>query len=201
MAVSKGSGCFVHPTVIFDGDADVGFCSYLGFGSESDTPTRIGTGVRIGAFCLIENGVHIEENVEVDHYCRIASGARIGANTRILYRAVIFNDVEVGRDCIIAGELVDRTVIGDKVTFQGETAHSHNDPTADWDQTEEPSPVIECGSVVGVGAVVIGGIRIGPRAYVAAGEIVTCDVPEGTVLKRGELRPLSDFRGLIKVRG
>jgi acetyltransferase-like isoleucine patch superfamily enzyme len=69
------------------------------------------------------------------------------------------------------------------------------------DQTEEPSPVIESGSIVGVGAIVIGGIRVGPRAYVAAGEIVTCDVPEGTVLKRGELHPLSYFRGLIKVRG
>lgn len=200
MVVVKASGSFVHPTVIFEGDAKVGFCSYIGYGPETNTPTRIGRGVRIGAFCLIEHGVHIEDNVEIDHYCQISSGAHIGPNTRILYKAAIFIDVKVGRDCIIAGELVDRTVVGDKVTFQGETAHNHNDPTGDWDQTEEPAPIIESGCVVGVGAIIIGGIRVGPRAYVAAGEIVTCDVPEGTVIKKGELHPLSYFRGLIKVR-
>jgi acetyltransferase-like isoleucine patch superfamily enzyme len=74
------------------------------------------------------------------------------------------------------------------------------DATGDWDQTEESSPVIRSGSVVGVDAILIGGITIGPRAYVAAGERVTCDVPEEMVLKGGQLRPLSYFRGMIKVR-
>jgi len=201
MALVKDPSSFVHPNIIFDGDGDIGVCSYLGFGPESNIPTRIGKDVRIGAFCIIEHGVYIEDNVEIDHYCQVASGAHIGSNTRILYRAAIFNNVTVGRDCIIAGELVDRTVVGDEVTFQGETAHTHNDPTGDWDQTEEPSPIIESGCVIGVGALVIGGIRIGPRAYVAAGEVVTCDVPEGTVVKKGEIHPISYFRGLIKVRG
>ena len=64
----------------------------------------------------------------------------------------------------------------------------------------EPSPIIKRGSVVGVGAILIGKITIGPRAYVAAGERVTCDVPEGMVLKGGELSPITAFRGLIKLR-
>jgi acetyltransferase-like isoleucine patch superfamily enzyme len=145
--------------------------------------------------------VHIEAGVEIDHYCRISSGTEIGRKTRILYRAQIFDNVKIGSDCIIAGELVDRTVVGDQVTFQGNTAHSHTDPTRDWDETEEPSPIIQMGSVVGIGAILIGGITIGPRAYVAAGEIVKCDVPKESVLQGGKLRPLSECRGLIKVRG
>jgi acetyltransferase-like isoleucine patch superfamily enzyme len=96
--------------------------------------------------------------------------------------------------------LVDRTVVGDNVTFQGNTAHSHKDATGDWDETVEPSPVIKSGSVVGVGALLIGGITIGPRSYVAAGELVNCDVPPETVFRGGKLRPLADFRGVIKVR-
>jgi acetyltransferase-like isoleucine patch superfamily enzyme len=201
MPIVKSPEACIHVSVIFEGDAEIGFCTYLGFGPESDLPTRIGANVRIGAFCIIEKGVHIGGNVEIDHYCRISSGTRIGSNTRVLYRASIFNDVRVGDNCIIAGELVDRTVVGDDVTFQGDTAHRHNDPNVDWDQAEEPSPIIERGSVVGVGAVLIGDIRVGPRAWVAAGETVTCDVPEETVLKDGALYPLSDFRGSIKVRG
>lgn len=201
MTITYDHGAWVHPEVVFGGTAHVGFSSCVGYGPLADGGTYIGDGVRIGAFCVIEHGVHIEDNVEIDHYCRIACGARIGAKTRILYGAQVFEDVKIGRDCIIGGDLVDRTIVGDEVTFQGNTAHSHTDPTRDWDETEEPSPVIERGSVVGIGALVIGGITIGPRAYVAAGEIVKCDLPKETVLQGGKLRPLSDFRGMIKVRG
>lgn len=201
MTIIRDQGAWVHPDVVFGGNAHVGFNSCIGYGPLADKVTYIGDGVRIGAFCIIEYGVHIEDYVEIDHYCRIARGTRIGTKTRILYRAQVFDDVRIGRDCIIAGELVDRTIIGDEVTFQGNTAHSHRDPTADWDETEEPSPVIERGSVVGFGALLIGGITIGPRAYVAAGEIAKCNVPEEMVLLGQELRPLSYFRGVIKVRG
>lgn len=200
MTVTRDHGAWVHPDVVFGGVAHVGFSSCVGHGPPADEMTYIGDGVRIGAFCVVEHGVHIEADVEIDHYCRIARGARIGAQTRILYRAQVFDNVSIGRDCIIAGELVDRTVVGDNVTFQGNTAHSHTDATGDWDETEEPSPVIKNGSVVGVDAILIGGITIGPRGYVAAGERVTCDVPEEMVLQGGELKPLSYFRGMIKVR-
>jgi acetyltransferase-like isoleucine patch superfamily enzyme len=200
MTITLDHGAWFHPAIVFGGTAHVGFNTCVGYGPVADEATFIGDGVRIGAFCVIEHGVHIEANVEIDHYCRIARGTRIGAKTRILYGAQVFDDVRIGRDCIIGGDLVDRAIVGDEVTFQGNTAHSHADPTGDWDETEEASPVIETGSVVGIGALLIGGITIGPRAYVAAGEIAKCNVPEEMVLLGGELRPLSYFRGVIKVR-
>lgn len=200
MTFDRDDSAWIHPTTLFDGRASVGFCSRIGHGASAEHPVRIGNGVRIGAFCIIEAGAQLAERVEVDHYCRIACDVRVGAGTRVLYRAQIFDEVTIGKNCIIAGELVDRTVVGDNVTFQGNTAHSHTDATGDWDKTEEPSPVIKSGSVVGVDAILIGGITIGPRAYIAAGERVTCNVPEEMVLQRGELKPISDFRGMIKVR-
>jgi UDP-2-acetamido-3-amino-2,3-dideoxy-glucuronate N-acetyltransferase len=200
MAINCQPGVSIHPSVRVSGALDVGFNSCVGYGEPDEEITYIGDRVRIGAFCIIEHGVHIEDDVEIDHYCRISRGVRIGAGTRILYRAQLFDDVQVGQNCIVAGELVDRTRLGDNVTFQGNTAHTHNDPTGDWDEVEEPSPTIESGSVVGIGALVIGGITIGPCAYVAAGEIVTCDVSAESVLKAGKQQPLSNFRGLIKVR-
>ena len=200
MNIQIDTSAHVHPTTRFNGNASVGFCSYVGYEATEEEPVSIGGGVCIGAFCLIEGGVHLADRVEVDHYCRISYGSRIGTGTRVLYRAQIFDEVSIGENCIIAGELVDRTVVEDWVRFQGETAHSYADTTGDWDDTVEPSPIIKRGSVVGVGAILIGGITIGPRAYVAAGERVTCDVPEGMVLKGGELRPIADFRGMIKLR-
>lgn len=201
MTVTHDEQAWIHSKVVFGGSAHIGFSSCVGYGPIADEFAFIGDGVRVGAFCIIEHGVHIEAGVDIDHYCRIASGVRIGAKSRILYGAQVFNDVKIGRNCIIGGDLVDRTIVGDEVTYQGNTAHSHKDPTGDWDETEEPSPVIESGSVVAIGALLVGGVRIGPRSYVSAGEIVKCDVPEGQVLQGGKLQPLSAFRGLIKVRG
>lgn len=200
MEVRRDQGAWVHPTVVFKGSAHIGFCSCVGYGAESDVPTRIGDGVTIGAFCVIAQGALIEDGVEIDHYCRISEGARIGRGTRILYAAQVFDDVSVGEDCIIGGDLVDRTIVEDKVTYSGNMAHGHRDPTGDWDATEEPSPIIKKGSIVGVGAIIVGGLTVGPEAYVGAGEIVRCDVPRRMVLLQGQLRPLADYRGMIKVR-
>ena len=200
MNVQIDKSAQVHPTTSFDGNASVGFYSCVGYDATATEPVRVGDDVRIGAFCLIEGGVHLAARVEVDHYCRISWGTQIGTGTRVLYRAQIFDKVSIGKNCIIAGELVDRTVVEDWVRFQGETAHSHTDATGDWDDTVEPSPIIKRGSVVGVGAFLIGGITIGPRAFVAAGERVTCDVPEGMVLQGGKLQPIAYFRGRIKLR-
>ncbi len=201
MSVEIDKTARVHPATRFNGNVSIGFCSYVGYEATEEEPVSVGDGVCIGAFCLIEGGVHLKDRVEVDHYCRISYGSRIETGTRVLYRAQIFDEVSIGENCIIAGELVDRTIVEDWVRFQGETAHSHADATGNWDDTVEPSPIIKCDSVVGVGAILIGGITIGPRAYVAAGERVTCDVPEGMVLRDGKLRPITDFRGLIKLRG
>lgn len=200
MTTTLAANAWMNPDTLVEGDVAIGFGSCVGLGDPTIPPTTLGHGVSIGAFCVVERGVVIDADVLVDHYCRISSGAHIGSKTKILYRAQVFDNVEVGRNCIIAGELVDRTIVGDDVTFQGNTAHGYKDPTLDWDDTEEPSPIIERGSVVGVGALIIGGLRIGPCAYVCAGEVVRSDVPEGALLKNGRLLSLAQFRGTIKAR-
>ncbi|MGH7243404.1 MAG: acetyl/acyl transferase [Phycisphaerales bacterium] len=199
--VTLEQGAWHHEAVVFEGTAHIGYQSCVGHGQVDEEGTRIGDGVRIGAFCIIENGAHIGPGVEIDHYCRIGGGVRIGANSRILYGAQVFDEVVIGQNCIVAGDLVDRAVIEDEVTFQGNTAHTHADPNGDWDKTEEPSPKVLRGSVVGIGAILIGGVTVGPRSYVAAGEIVRTDVAPEMVLMRGQLKPLSSYKGIIKVRG
>jgi NDP-sugar pyrophosphorylase family protein len=201
MKVTVEHGAYVHEAVVFAGSAHIGFNTCVGHGEVDEDPVRIGNNVRIGAFCIIEHGAHIGPGVEIDHYCRIGRGVRIGARTRILYGAQVFDDVEIGENCIVAGDLVDRTIIEDEVTFQGNTAHRHNDATRDWDTTEEPSPVVKRGSVVGIGAMLIGGITIGPRAYIAAGELARTNIGREMVLIDKKERPLADFMGTIRVRG
>lgn len=196
-----GTGIWVHKNVSIGESVCIGHASCIGYGTDSNLTTSIGNNVNIGAFCMIDLGVTIHENVSIDHYCRVSIGTEIGKNSKIRYGVQLFKHVCVGKNCVIAGDLVDRTIIEDEVTFQGEIAHSHRDPTLDRDTTEESSPIIRYGSVIGVNALIIGGITIGPQAYIAAGEIVRSDVSPKTVAYKGERYPLEYWRGIIKVRG
>lgn len=51
-------------------------------------------------------------------------------------------------------------------------------------------PVIEAGVDISVGAVVVGGVRLGQRALVAANAVVTKDVPPNTVVAGVPAKPL-----------
>jgi len=195
-----GSGVWVHERVSFGSSVKVGHASCIGYG-EDDAKTVIGNGVSIGAFCLISLGVTIHDDVELDHYCRVSAGSIIGRNTKLLYGVQIFDDVRIGENCIVGGDVADRTVLEDEVTFLGEIVHSHRNANLGWDTTLEPSPVIRRGSFVGVNALIIGGVIIGPQSYIGAGEIVRTDIPPRTVLYKEELSSLDDWRGIIKVRG
>ena len=75
-----------------------------------------GMGSGSDLFCIIEAGAQLGAGVQVDHYCRIARGVRVGQATRLLYRAQVFDEVTIGYNCIISGELVDRTIVGNHVT-------------------------------------------------------------------------------------
>lgn len=198
--IEIGIGIFVHENVKIGKNVKIGHCSCIGYGNPEDGEIIIGDNVTIGAFCVIHFGTTIDNDTNIDHYCKIGSEVKIGQNTRILYGKHIYDEVRIGKNCIIGGHIADRTVIEDNVEFFGEIAHSHRDATLDWDKTEEPSPIFYKGSVIGVNALIIGGRKIGPCLYVGAGEIVRTDIGENLAFIFGAERPISDFRGTIKTR-
>lgn len=191
---------FIADNVQVKNDTSIGYGTCIGTGDIEDGPIVIGKNVTIGAYCLISFGTKIGDNVTIDDYCKVSAGVTIGDNSRLLYGKHIYDDVQIGKNCIIGGHVADRTCIEDNVTYMGEIAHSHRHPDEDWDLTEEPSPVIKKGSVVGVNAILIGGIEIGPCAYVGAGEIVRTNVPEGMCYIKGKIESLKKYRGIFKSR-
>ena len=72
-------------------------------------------------------------------------------------------------------------VIGDGATVMGQLVHEYTQPHVPWG-IDEPAPRIEPRAVVAFGAVVVGGIVVGENSYIAAGAIVTKDVPSHTVV-------------------
>lgn len=155
---------------------------------------------KIGSFVILENNIQLGDGYSIDDYCAIYSGAKIGNNLIFCYGKKIYSNSRIGNDCIIGGNICERMVLGDRVTFMGEVAHSHYDPTQDWNVTDEPSPSVGDGSIIGVNAIIVGGISIGKNCYVSAGEILRNNLPDNCVFLKNKVYRITDFKGLIKTR-
>ena len=171
-------------------------------GWEGEEPVRLGARTSVSPFALIEPGATIGADCRIDAFCRITDGAVIGDGTQILYGAAVFDKARVGAKCIIGSDVADRTIIEDCVTFFGEIAHAYRDPgdIKAWDEKEDKSPTIKACSIVGQSAIIIGGRTIGPKSYIAAGEVVRTHVPPEMFVQKGQMKELSAMRGFVRVR-
>ena len=109
----------------------------------------------------IEPGAFIRERVEIGKNAVINIGAVIGHGTMIDMGAVVGGRAEVGCNCHIGAGAVLAGVV---------------------EPASAVPVVIEDDVLVGANAVIIEGVHIGRGAVVAAGAIVTEDVPENVVV-------------------
>lgn len=182
---------FLYSPVRVDSSSAIGQYCVLGYPKEERLRAEqqkpgsalIGEPVTVGPNCLVANHVVIHEGVQIGADCTIEDRVRIGYNstvgerTRIVYGAYVCDRVTIGADACVAGFVCDGTTIGDRSTVMGELVHEYTRPHEGWWEVDEEPPLIEADSVVGYGARVVGGVRIGPRSYVAASAVVTKDVP------------------------
>lgn len=162
--------------------------------------SHMGENVWIGPWAIIGKGAVLHDGVVVDSHCIIEPNSVIGPGTLVTYRSIVGGDVTVGRNCVIGGFIGEGCSIGSDCRIFGRLLHRHLDTTLSWDEHDvpEPSPIIEDKTFIGVDALIIGGVRIGPRAYVTAGAIITRDVPPNHVAtNRNELIPLGRWPGTL----
>lgn len=113
--------------------------------------------------------VSIKENVKIGEGTKIGEFVVIGANARIGRNCSILYFVSICKDAVIEDEV-----------FLGPGVRLLNDkypPT----KVSHP-PLIEEGAIIGGGAIITPGVRIGKRAVVGAGSTVTRDVPAEAVV-------------------
>jgi len=156
----------------------------------------------IGEGCIIRHGSRISAGAQVgdrvycDFDCFIGTDTKIGDNVNISYRAQIYDGVIVGDNSWIAGFISDRCRVGRNVVIMGNLIHKYDFPPERMpvlDEIEE-SPIIEDSAFVGFNAIVIGGIKVGEGAYVAAGAVVTKDVPSYSVVVGNPARILKKIK-------
>jgi acetyltransferase-like isoleucine patch superfamily enzyme len=145
-------------------------------------PAAIGKRAWLGNFVVLYEGVTIGSEAVLEDYVRVGYGSSIGNGARIMYGAFVCDRVAIGAGARVAGFVCDASWIGDGATAMGKLVHRYDAPESDWWGPDEPSPRIEANAVVGMGSIIVGGVTIGAGSYVAAGAIVTRDVPPNTLV-------------------
>lgn len=155
-----------------DKDCVIGPCAVLYVGSTIGEGTFIADGAQIRERCLIG------QNVIVGHNATIENDCTIGDNTRIQTGAYItaFTTVE---DHVFIAPMVVTT----NDNYMGRTKERFK---------HRRGPVIRRGARIGAGAVILPGVEIGQEAVVAAGAVVTRNVPPYTVVMGCPARVVRD---------
>ena len=200
--VLKIGNCKIHPSAEILTGAIIGkpFRRFLDGTQEKTTITRIAQNTYIGCYTTIGTGSIIGSNTIIDDYCIIESRVVLGNHNLVTYRAQICNDVIIGDNCVIGDFIGERTRIGNNCQVFGKIIHSQNNPVGGWDDDEgmEKSAVIGDYAFVGFGAIIIGNISIGQRAYVCAGAIVTKDVPKLSIVTGvNQITPYNKWQGIL----
>lgn len=138
----------------------------------------------IHSTATVEEGAVIGDDVRIWHYVHVRSGARIGRGTQVGKSCYIDAGAVVGSSCkiqnfvsVYAGVTIeDEVFVGPSATF---TNDRHPRAVGKWSVVPT---VIRKGASIGANATIICGVEVGAYALVAAGAVVTHDVPPYTLV-------------------
>ncbi len=141
-------------------------------------------GVRIGSRCIIRSEAVIYRDVEIGNYVRtghkvlIRERCRIGDHVLVGTNVVVDNDTVIGSRVSIQSMVYipTGTIIEDRV-FIGPNVVFTNDKFPIRIKAPLNAPRIGRGASIGGNATILPGVVVGQGAMVAAGAVVTRDVP------------------------
>jgi acetyltransferase-like isoleucine patch superfamily enzyme len=209
-AATLGEGCVIHPHAVIGDGVDLGagvevFASALigkepkGAGATARRP-EFNRGIKIGAGSSIGPHTTIYYDVEIGEQTLIGDGASIREQSRIGSRCIVSRCVTLNYDSLLGDDVkvMDNTHITGHTVIEngafistGVSMVNDNTPKRDLGQGEERlrGPHIERGAIVGAGAVLLPGVRVGEDSIVAAGAVVTRSVAPHTRVAGVPARP------------
>lgn len=131
----------------------------------------------------IDDNVMIGDNTKIWHFCHIQSGAVIGNNCSLGQNVNVSNNVKIGDYCKIQNNVsLYEGVELEKGVFCGPSCVFTNDltPRAMYPKGHEnyKKTYIGEGASIGANATIVCGNSVGKYAMIAAGAVVTTDIPE-----------------------
>jgi acetyltransferase-like isoleucine patch superfamily enzyme len=148
-------------------------------------PLVVEAGVTVCTGAVLYAGAWIGENAIIGDQAQVRERARIGEESVVGRGSVVDFDVVIGRRVLIQTNVyvTAGSVVEDDV-FLGPGVVTTNDNTMGRHPHGEPlqGPVFRRACRVGGGVVVVPGVEIGEEAFVAAGAVVTVNVPARAVV-------------------
>lgn len=130
---------------------------------------------------VVEEGAIVGDGTSVWHFAHVRNGSQVGDNCIIGKDVYIDTGVVMGDGCKVQNgvSIYNGVVIKDEV-FIGPHAVFTNDlrPRANiWNDERLVETVVEKGASIGANATIVCGIVLGEWCMIAAGSVVTKDVP------------------------
>ncbi|MBO6719036.1 MAG: N-acetyltransferase [Rhizobiaceae bacterium] len=129
----------------------------------------------------VDDGVTIGAGTKIWHFSHILEGSTIGANCSIGQNVVIGPDVSVGDNCKIQNNVsLYKGVEMEQGVFCGPSCVFTNvlNPRAEVERKDEFRPTtVRRGATIGANATIVCGNELGEYSMIAAGAVVTRNVP------------------------
>jgi bifunctional UDP-N-acetylglucosamine pyrophosphorylase/glucosamine-1-phosphate N-acetyltransferase len=172
-SVSVGADTVIYPGVVLEGATTIGTECVVGLGSQV-SGSRIGDRVTLRPYCVLSDAV-VEDEAQLGPFCHLRPLSHVGA------RARIGNFVEVKKSRIGRGTKASHLAyIGDATIGAGVNIGA-GVILVNYDGAAKHETKIGDRAFVGSNCSVVAPITIGEDAFIAAGSVVTKDVPPGAL--------------------
>jgi UDP-2-acetamido-3-amino-2,3-dideoxy-glucuronate N-acetyltransferase len=137
---------------------------------------------QVHASAFVDEGAEIGAGTKVWHFSHVMSGARVGADCSLGQNVFVGEGVRIGDGCKVQNnvsiyegvELEDHVFCGPSMVFTNVRAPRAAYPTPN---DRYGRTLVRRGVTIGANATVICGTTVGEWAFIAAGAVVTDDVP------------------------
>ncbi|MFN7976409.1 MAG: acyltransferase [Acidobacteriota bacterium] len=140
-----------------------------------DAPCEIGAGTKIWHFCHVSGGARLGRRCILGQNVFVAPGVVLGDNVKVQNNVSIYtgtiveDDVFLGPSCVLTNVTNPRAQVNRHDLYE--------------------RTLLRRGATVGANATIVCGVTIGRYAFVAAGAVVTSDVPDYALVQGLPARP------------
>ena len=184
--VEIGKNCKIFEGAVLGKKPAKASRSVLTEDKEQMPPLVIGNSVTVGAGCVIYRGANISDMVFFGDLATVREDVKIGEMTIIGRGATVENKVMIGKKCKIESNayITAMSTIEDYCFIAPCAAFSNDNFLGRTEERKKhfKGPTLRKGSRIGAGAVLLPGLEIGQDALVAAGSVVTKNVPPRVIV-------------------